>query len=303
MTIDCTGDGDIAARAGAEFAMGREADGACQPMTMIFTVAPFHADRHYAQMKDSDLAAARYLKAIAQARAGGELVLNPNDIFCAATYVPLPQGGIWDKPERGGLAASVNFTRVQKADATSADELTGAEILGRKQVFEAIGFMRRAMAGFKDCELISMPAHIGIRESRRILGDYVLSGDDVQSARPFDDVIARGFYTLDIHNPTEVGKPSVLKQLSRPYDIPYRTLVPRSIEGLLVAGRCISGDAVAMSSYRIQSHCMAMGQAAGTAAALAVKAGCRPRGLDITSLQKQLAQDGANLGPRWRQDR
>lgn len=156
--------------------------------------------------------------------------------------------------------------------------------------------MRAHMAGGRGCALISVAAQIGIRESRRIAGDYVLTGRDVQGAARFPDAIARGIYTLDIHNPTEVGRPSTLIELEKPYDIPYRCLLPRGVEGLLVAGRCISGDHSALSSYRIQSHCMSMGQAAGTAAALAVDADKTPRELDAENLRRRLADDGANTG-------
>ncbi|EFK96522.1 FAD dependent oxidoreductase [sediment metagenome] len=286
--VDCTGDGDIAARAGAPFDLGRPGDGACQPMTAIFTVADWSARAHNDAMKSEPLAAGRYQGYVARSRADGEIALNPNDIFCAATYLD----------DRESRAASVNFTRVQGLSALDAGELSRAEVLGRRQVAEAVRFMRKHMAGGANCALISVAAQIGIRESRRILGDYVLTGQDVQGAARFPDAVARGIYTLDIHNPTEVGKPSALIELEKPYDIPYRCLVPRGVEGLLVAGRCISGDHIALSSYRIQSHCMAMGQAAGTAAALAAAAGKRPRELDVGLLRRRLGEDGANTGEK-----
>lgn len=286
VVVDCTGDGDIAARAGAPFALGRPADGACQPMTAIFTVADWGARAHHEAMKADPLAAGRYQGYIARARAAGEIALNPNDIFCAATYLN-------DNESR---AASVNFTRIQGLSALDAVDLSRAEVLGRRQVAEALRFMRTTMAGGAQCSLLSVAARIGIRESRRVMGDYVLSGRDVQGAARFPDAIARGIYTLDIHNPTEVGKPSVLVELEKPYDIPYRCLLPRGIEGLLVAGRCISGDHIALSSYRIQSHCMALGQAAGAAAALAVAGKIDPRGLDTGLLRQALSDAGANVG-------
>jgi len=294
VTIDCTGDGDIAARAGCAFKQGRPGDAACQPMTMVFTVSRWDRDAHYREIKSTDLGANRYAGAMKLARERGEVVLNPNDLFCAATYLDATcqPGRDPAMPE-----ANINFTRIQNLDATDVDDLTRGEILGREQVLEAIRFMRKYMAGFNGAELVSLPAHVGIRESRRIVGRYTLSGEDVQHGRRFDDGIARGIYTLDIHNPTEVGKPSRLEQLEQPYDIPYRCLVPADVDGLLVAGRCISGDSIAMSSYRIQSHCMAIGQAAGTAAALAVQENQQPAKIDADMLRDRLRQDGANLGP------
>ena len=292
VVIDCTGDGDVAARAGAEFAVGRPGDSACQPMSTLFTAGGADVQGLSYKLGEGEreadpLVRDRYRGAVALARERGEIMLNPNDLFCSAT--PLPGG---DPSVR-----TVNFTRVQSLDATDADDLTRAEMLGRRQAAEALGFMRKYVRGCADAHLISMPAQIGIRESRRILGEYVLTGDDVRSAADFPDAIARGIYLLDIHNPSEVGKPSMLIMLDAPYSIPYRCLVPRHVEGLLMAGRCISGDHVALASYRIQSHCMALGQAAGTAAALAAGAGCSPGNLDTDLLRRTLRESGANVGP------
>jgi hypothetical protein len=258
---------------------------------MIFTVA--NTDNIYLNYNQNDpetqidpLARGRYRGAVKLAREKGEILYNTNDIFCAATPIDYKFTSV----------KSVNFTRVQKLSAIDADELTQAEILGRKQVLEGIKFMRRYINGCSDASLVSIPPAIGIRESRRIIGDYILTKDDIKSGKRFDDVIMRGIYLMDIHNPTEIGKPSVLELLDQPYDIPYRCLLPKNIENLLVAGRCISGSAEAMSSYRIQSHCMALGEAAGTAAATAIENSCDLRGISIKALQKKLIENGVNLG-------
>ncbi len=292
VVIDCTGDGDIAARAGAPFEVGRPEDGACQPMSTIFTAARADVSglsyRHDGEGAEPDpLVRNRYEGAIAEARRRGLIQLNPNDLFCSAT------------PTNGDdlTVREVNFTRIQGLSAVDADTLTQAEILGRRQVLEAIAFMRESVRGCKEAYLVSIAPQIGVRESRRILGEYVLTGADVLAGADFGDTVARGIYLLDIHNPTEVGRPSVLRLLEKPYSIPYRCLVPQRIEGLLVAGRCISGDHVALASYRIQSHCMALGQAAGTAAALAAAGGVTPRALDAELLCKTLREQGANVGP------
>jgi hypothetical protein len=286
--IDCTGDGDIAARAGAEYDQGRPDDGAFQPMSLIFTIGNAEVKKFYESIEkgNNPLATNRYEGALRLARERGEFAINPNDLICST--IPLSP----DRP-----VANVNFTRVQKLDATDADDLTRAEILGRKQVFEAIAVMRRYMTGLEDCYLIALPAQIGLRESRRIRGEYVLTGDDIQRGARFPDGIGRGIYLIDIHNPNEVGMPSTLVELDKPYDIPYRCLVPQHVENLLVAGRCISGDHVALSSYREQSHCMVMGEAAGTAAALAVERGQRLGSIDTNALRTRLEMNGANIGP------
>lgn len=292
VVVDCTGDGDIAARAGAEFSIGRPEDGACQPMTTMYVagnaqVSGLHYRTDQPDPETDPLVRNRYEGAVRLARERGEIRLNPNDLFCAAPRLD---------PNLPDLR-SVNFTRVQRHSAIDVEELTRAEILGRRQVREAIGFMRKYMRGCANTGLAFTFPQIGIRESRRILGDYVLTGNDVRGATRFADEIARGIYLLDIHNPAEIGKPSQLVMLDAPYSIPFRCLLPRGIENLLVAGRCISGDHIALASYRVQSHCMALGQAAGTAAALAAKQHCSPRALNTGKLRAALRESGANVGP------
>jgi hypothetical protein len=294
VTIDCTGDGDIAARAGAPFEIGRSADNACQPMTKIFTVGNADVGHLWYSTDKPDpepdsLVRNRYREAIELARQRGEIDLIPNDILCAATPIN----------PADPRTRMVNFTRIQNVSAVDADDLTRAEIIGREQVREAVAFLRKYVRNSRDAYLIAT-AGLGIRESRRIMGEYVLTGEDVRTSRSFDDQVVRGIYLLDIHNPDEVGKPSVLEMLDAPYGIPYRCLLPQGLDGLLLAGRCISGDHVAHASYRIQSHCMAMGQAAGTAAAMAVRHGISARDLSAEELRERLTADGANVGPEGR---
>ena len=294
-TVDCTGDGDLAARAGAGFAIGRPEDGACQPMTLIYTVGNAEVPDLWYGAPEEDpethpLQRNRFEGALKLARERGEFKLNPNDVFCAAT--PLDSSD--------SRLRAVNFTRIQQRSSINADDLTQAEMEGREQVLEAIQFMRNYVPGSQQAYLVSTAPQIGIRESRRILGDYVLTVDDVRGAADFDDVVTRGIYLLDIHNPTDYGKPSALILLDAPYSIPYRSLLPRELENLLVAGRCISGDHLALASFRVQSHAMALGQAAGTAAALAAANDTSPRRLDVERLQQRLLAGGVNLGARFR---
>lgn len=292
--VDCTGDGDIAARAGAEVVVGRPQDGYCQPMSMIFTVSGGAEPKlHYNPWEDQsylpEMARDRYRRAIKTARDAGEISYNPNDIFCAAT--PINNG----RKE----TLSVNFTRIQRMSAIDADELTQAEMQGREQVFEGVRFMKKYVLGNEGAYLVSVPPVIGIRESRRIIGDYYLTGDDIRTGKRQRDAIARAIYMIDTHNPTAVGEPSHLEYLDQPYDIPYRCLLPIGIENMLVAGRCISGDVVALSSFRIMSTCMNTGEAAGTAAALAAKKGVTARNVAIQELQCLLKEHGAHIGPEF----
>lgn len=293
VTVDCTGDGDIAARAGAAFELGRKKDGFCQPMSMIFTVAAgAEPELHYNPWEDEThlppLAQKRYLGAIKKARDEGEIKYNPNDIFCAET--PL------DPKFKDVL--SVNFTRIQRLTPTDADQYTQAEMLGREQVLEGLRFMRKYVIGNEEAYLVGIPPVIGTRESRRILGKAYLTGEDIRSGRKYDDVVARAIYMIDTHNPTAIGEPSHLEYLDQPYDIPYGSLVPKDIKGLLMAGRCISGDTVALSSFRILATCYSTGEAAGTAAAMCAEEDCLPDALDVEKLQSVLVKNGVNIGVR-----
>ncbi len=134
---------------------------------------------------------------------------------------------------------------------------------------------------------------IGVRETRRILGEYVMTAEDILEARKFDDAIARGAYPIDIHSPTGEGTYIKSPPAGESYDIPYRCLVPKKIEDLLVAGRCISTTHEAQSAIRVIPIVVAIGQAAGTAAALSARLGTTPRELDVSLLQNTLREQGA----------
>jgi hypothetical protein len=200
----------------------------------------------------------------------------------------------------------VQLVHVRGVDATDARDLTRAEIEGRRQTRAVVEFLTQNVPEFDGAYLIETAAQIGIRETRRILGDYVLSLEDLQAARKFDDGIATVSFGVDIHDP--VGKSQVGGPITGVYDIPYRCLVPRNVEGLLVAGRCISGTHEAHASYRVKGPCLAMGQAAGTSAALSVRGGVHPRELDAGALREELRRQGVDLdaterpSPEWSTD-
>ena len=191
---------------------------------------------------------------------------------------------------------NINTTRVFGKDPTELASLTEAEIEGRRQVYRVLGFLKRHVPGFAGAHLLSTGSQIGIRETRRIIGEYTLTGDDVLEARRFPDAVARGSYPVDIHDPSGRGWGVRFVKDGGSYDIPYRCLVPKEIENLLVAGRCISADHQAIGSTRVMAPCMAMGQAAGLAAALSVQARVTPRHLNIESLRRALLGQKANLG-------
>jgi hypothetical protein len=171
-----------------------------------------------------------------------------------------------------------------------------AELESRRQMRQIAAFLCRHVPGFERAYVAQSGVHTGVRETRRIVGDYRLTAEDVLEARKFDDVVARGAYPLDIHNPT--GSGTMLKRVraGEAYDIPLRALLPQGVEGLVVAGRCLSGSHEAHSSYRVMPIVMATGQAAGVCAALAASRRSTPRAVPAPLVQAVLRRQGADLG-------
>jgi hypothetical protein len=190
---------------------------------------------------------------------------------------------------------SVNSTRVTRVLGTDVWDLSYAESESRRQMAQIAEFLRRYVPGFEKAYAVQSGINIGVRETRRILGEYQLNAADVLNARKFDDAIARGAYPVDIHNPA--GSGTVLKRLppGEAYDIPLRCLLPQSTDGLIVAGRCMSGTHEAHSSYRVMPIVMATGQAAGVCAALAARVGKSPKDIAAGAVQRELLRQGASL--------
>ncbi|MFE0787737.1 FAD-dependent oxidoreductase [Streptomyces mutabilis] len=284
VVVDGTGDGDVASACGAPYEIGRPEDGLVQPMTLMFRVADFSRPDFADYVRDNPdqwRGVHGLWHLIEEARAAGELRLPREDILFFAT--PHPR------------EVAVNSTRVNRVLGTSVWDLTRAEYAARRQLAQIDRFLRTRVPGFEESYVVQSGTHIGVRESRRVLGDYQLTGHDILAARTFPDVIAHGAYPVDIHNPR--GSGTVLKRVPRGsfYDIPLRCLVPRGTERLLVAGRCISGTHVAHSSYRVMPIAMATGHAAGVCAALTVRHGRGPRGLPYRMVQHELLRQGARL--------
>jgi hypothetical protein len=284
VVIDCTGDGDIAAQAGAAYEVGRERDGLAQPMTLMFRMVDFEQEafaRYVRTHPDQWRGVHGLWDLIREAAAAGELDLPREDILFFGT--PHPR------------EVSVNSTRVTHVLGTDVFDWSYAEWQARAQLRQIADFLRRRVPGFEAAYIAQSGVHTGVRETRRVVGDYQLTVADVLGARKFEDVIARGSYPVDIHNPTGVG--TVLKRLppGEAYDIPLRCLLPRGIDGLLVAGRCLSGTHEAHSSYRVMPIVMATGQAAGVCAALATRAGSPTRAVPVERVQDELIAQGADL--------
>ena len=187
----------------------------------------------------------------------------------------------------------VNMTRVSGVDSTRPESYTYGEIEGRKQIYEIARYLREFVPGFADARIEKVAPFMGIRESRVIVGRYVLTAEDIIACRRFGDAIAVAGYPVDIHHAK--GGDCTLYWCDDCYDIPYRTLIPAHVGNLLVAGRCSSMNHEAMASTRVMSTCMALGEAAGRAARLALKAGVQPADLDVEALRAELRATGAYL--------
>ena len=282
--VDCTGDADVAARAGAPFDVGRDADGLTQPMTLMARIGDFDRTHFAAYVKQHPgqwRGVHGLWDLIKEATDAGELKLPREDVLFFAT------------PHEHEV--SLNSTRVNRVLGIDVWDLTHAELAARRQLRMIEKFLRRRVPGFERAYVVQSGVQVGVRETRRIHGDYRLTVDDILGARKFADVIARGTYPVDIHSPT--GKGTVLRHLppGEAYDIPLRALLPRGIDGILVAGRAICGTHEAHSSYRVMPISMATGQGAGVCAALAAKSGVAPREVDLRDVQAELRRQGAML--------
>ncbi|MDV3123542.1 FAD-dependent oxidoreductase [Mycobacterium sp. 21AC1] len=285
--IDCSGDGDVAARGDAKFEYGRPQDGEVQPMTLFFRVTGV-----------DDAAVERYRRE------------HPEDYFPYQGIVEQAQrDGNYDLPRRGVQLFKtldpgvwrINTTRVLGVDGTNVNDLTRAELAARDQVLELMRFFHAELPGLQNCTLLDTAATIGVRESRRIVGEHVLTLDELVEGHHFPDVIAVAGYPVDIHNPVSTAGPfdDEIPATANIYEIPYRSLVPESLDGVLMSGRCVSATHEALAAVRVMPPSFAMGEAAGTAAAQAVASSVQPRAVDVTKLQDQLVAQGAYLGPAF----
>ncbi|GAC1499704.1 MAG: FAD-dependent oxidoreductase [Vulcanimicrobiaceae bacterium] len=297
VTIDSTADAFVAASAGVETQQG-DARGRVQPASLMFRLshvdlaqtaayARAHPDQVRTSLKTHERTP-QALTAVAglydlwkQAEAAG-VVSVPRELvsFFASPY-----------PDE----VTVNMTRVTNIDPLDPDDLTRAEVEARGQVMQLLNFFRAYVPGFQHARIAATATQIGVRESRRIVGEYTLTRDDVLQARRFDDAVARSAYPIDIHNPSGSGTTTQRLAAGTAYEIPYRCMVPQCVERLLVAGRCISTTHEALASTRLTPTVMTLGQAAGTAAAIAVQGGLRVRDVDAHTLREALTRDGVDL--------
>lgn len=273
--IDTTGDAQMAYLADCPYVLGRESDNLCQPMTLCFRLGNVDVETFFA---NRDELASKHKKAL---EAGEFKNLRENIL-------------VFRYPAKGVL--HFNTTRIIKHDPTNPIDVTKAEILAREQVKEIYEFMKKNAKGLEDSYLMMTASEIGVRESRMIVGDYVLTESDCRAFIKFEDSIACCNYDIDIHNPEGTGTTHYYFPLGKYYTIPYRSLIPKTLSNMLVAGRCISSDHGAQASYRIMPTVCCIGEAAGTAIGIAVKNKCSTREVDIKKLQHTLKNNGAFIG-------
>ena len=273
--IDATGDADLCVMAGFRTQLGRKEDQLCQPMTLCFRIANVDMDAFYANRP-------RINQIYQQFQREGK-IRNPRENVL-----------IFVHPVRNML--HFNTTRIVKLNPVDPFDLTRAEMEAREQMFEMVSFLKENIPGFEHADLAFSAPQIGVRESRMIEGEYVMTGDDVLSGRKFEDSISAGNYDIDIHNPEGTGTDIYSLPKGAYYTIPYRSLVPKGSQNLLVAGRCISTDHAAQASVRIMPICATLGEAAGVAAAVASKDHTDVGTVDIQKVQCILKENNAFLG-------
>lgn len=270
--IDATGDANLSYMAGVPFRMGRKSDGLCQPMTLCCRVGGVDTEGYRAIRSEINALYRQY-------QAEGKIKNPRGDVLILQNIID------------GVL--HFNTTRVIKMDPTNIEDVTKAEIIAREQVFEILDFLRENFEPFKHCTLLSTGMQIGVRESRQIVGEYTLTKEDLLACTKFEDGIAACCYSMDIHSPD--GSETTLHgfKIGEYYTIPYRALVPKDSENLLVAGRCLSAEHEAQASARVMATACTLGEAAGVAASVACEDKTAVKDVDVQKVRAILRERGA----------
>lgn len=296
--LDCSADADLATNAGIPSVYGRDKDNLAQPMTMNIKVNGVNREKvmdfvrgnrndmlktipfdHLDQIPRTGIQGA--YSVIRAAKENGEFDVDRDMVLCFETNNP------------GEFI--LNMSRVVQKSAVDPFQLTEAEIEGRRQAHQIVAFMRNHIPGFEDCRIVSTGPNIGIRESRKINGCYKLTAQDLLANRMFPDAVAMGGYPIDIHSPDGASMKHEFLKPGSWYSVPYRCLVAPEVDNLIVAGRCISTTHEACAAIRVTPIVMAVGQAAGTAAAQSVRTGQPANELDTDQLRDTLKNNGAFL--------
>lgn len=282
--IDATGDGDLAAMAGVPFTVGRPGDHLMQPLSLEFQVGGLSNDAIFPNT----------FSGYKELEAEMKKWIDAGKISGPVGHVILLRG---IQPH----TAAVNMTNVNCVNGADLLERSRAEVLAHRQVLEIMPFLRECVKGYENCYLISVAAYTGVRETRHFSGEYTLNEQDILNQTVFDDwIAAKARYCFGIHSLTDVASVhdrSIPDYHGESYTIPYRALLPKGIENLLLCGRNISGTHIAHSSYRVMPICMAMGEGAGLAAAAAVNEKTSLRGIELASVQKIICETAGISAP------
>ena len=294
MIVDATGDADVAFSAGVPFEQGREKDGMCQPGTVNFRVTGVHREE-MEQFEGDRLTQVSHIFT-EESRAGR------TGLSCSKQDIP------FGRVTGAGQISYVNYSCAHGIDPTDVEGLSRGEMECREYILELYHYLKRQFPEMRDIEITSIAPEIGFRDSRRIKGKYCVTIDDLESGKQFEDVIAVFPRFYDMLSPDGIaggdGKVEgkgysghIFEPVvdDRTFQIPFRALLPEGVNNLLTAGRCISADHVAESGIRAISLCMMTGQAAGTAAALAVEMNVIPEHVDIKALQESLREQNLNI--------
>ena len=289
VVADCTGDGDVAARCGVPYEMGNRELKLVQPATMFFHInnvdseaveRDIQANINNFYRKDGVNYRSLHWR-VSEARENGDWNLKRVSIG----MFRMPKPDEW----------CINTSRIMGVDSTDNESLTRAEVEGRRQADMIIKFFRKYVPGCENARIKSTASYIGIRESRHIQGDYRLRGEDLIGAKVPEDSILLAANSVDVHGRFGPTSNEYVPINGDYYGVPYRSLLPKGVEQLLIAGRCVSADSTAAGAIRVMPPCMGIGQAAGTAAALAVKEKSTVRNIDATKLRQVLKSNGVYL--------
>lgn len=293
--IDASADADVAVLAGAPFESGRSEDGLNQAMSLRFNMGGVYFDTFCRFLAERDPSGREYAWPFVEAAHTWDREWPLSDLFRRgveegvieeedAVYFQL-----FSMPGRPSEAA-FNCPRIlERVKGHSADDLTHAQLVGKQKIQRLAAFCRKYFPGFEKAFIALTAPMVGVRETRRIVGEYVFSGEDVANAAKFPDAIASGNYPLDIHQPK--GHEGVEIKNIPPgefYEIPYRCLIPKRVDNLLVIGRCLSATFEGQSAMRVQGIVRTIGEAAGYAMAVSVQDHLSPREIDVEKVRRLL---------------
>lgn len=301
--IDCTGDGDVARRAGVRFEKGNPDTGKNQPMSVRYIMSGVDIGR-FDEFLSSLGGKGRYSPHLFHAAVVWGSNHPLESVFKKAldagelTYEDGAYWQVFGVPGKPDVLAFNCPEIFEGVDGVNPQDLTNAQVYAKKAIMRHLMFYKKYIPGFEGSYISSVASQVGIRESIRIRGIYYLTDDDIIMYRKFEDHIARSNYPIDIHGKKLVNRymDAEGKDIVPYYEIPYRCLVPEGMSNLLVAGRCISASFLAQSSLRIQPTVRAMGEAAGTAAAMSISKGIGVDGIDGKEVREKMLRRGAVFG-------